>query len=173
AGQFYDIPHGWLTALYAAYDEEATIPQHMLLSINARMSHDLVLLIRSNGIANEDNEGRSHDFEQWRRLYDTTIETVGAELVRKYKQQAELLGIEVEFPERLLDLDFLDDVRFGTTSEDGSINMEADANLEEVAIGAAVRAHEILTRQQIDAPELMSALKKIEANYTGKWSDWI
>jgi hypothetical protein len=173
AGQVYDIPHGWATALYAAYDREATIPQHMLLSINARMSQDLPMLLRSNGHAIAANRSRANDLEQWRRLYDTTIEAVGADLVRKYKRRAEVLGIEVEFPDRLLDLDFLDGLQSAAIDEANPTNMASEADLEEIAVGAAVRAHEILTRQHISSSVLTTALKQIEASYTGNWSNWI
>lgn len=173
SGESYEIPHGWVSALYAAYDEEATIPQHMLLSINARMGHDVPMLLRSNAIPNGGKKKHLADLEQWKHLYDTTLETVGANLVRKYRQQAGLMGINVEFPDRLLDLDFLDDVEFITSTEADLASISADPDLQEVAIRAAVRAHEILTRRHISSPDLTAALKQIEAAYTGKWSDWI
>ncbi len=173
SGEVYEIPHGWVLALYAAYDAEATIPQHLMLSINARMNHDVPLLMRSGAIAMRGDRERHGDFEGWRRLYDTTIEYMGANLVRKYRQAAELLDMSVEFPERLLDLDFLEDVEFIASAEAGLSEKREDGGVEEIAIGAAVRAHEILTRQHISSPELTVALKKIEAQYAGKWSDWI
>lgn len=174
AGQLYEVPHGWASALYAAYDEDATIPQHLLLSINARMSHDVPLLLRREGTGGADRASRATDLEQWRRLFDTAIETVGADLVRKYRQHAAQLGIDVDFPDRLLDLDFLDDVDFILSTEAGFQDSAGDQDgSEEIAIEAAVRAHKVLTRQHISAPDLTNALKQIEAHYTGNWSAWI
>jgi Family of unknown function (DUF5995) len=188
-GEVCEIPHGWVSALYAAYDAEATIPQHLMLSVNARMNHDVPLLVRSGAIAIQRmrsavaslgatemasrNRERQGDLEQWRRLYDTCLESMGFNLVRKYRQAAELQGISVEFPERLLNLDFLDDTEFMVSTELGQSGIEEYGRVEEIAISAAVRAQEILTRQHISSVELTEVLKQIEAQYRGNWSDWI
>jgi hypothetical protein len=173
AGQLYEVPHGWASALYAAYDEEATIPQHMLLSINARMSHDLPLLLRSGPVAIRGNRVRHADLEQWRRLFDTAIEGVGASLVRKYRLETGRLNLDITLPDRLLDLDFLDDIEFLITTEAGLSEPDGHDGSQEIAIDAAVKAHEVLTRQHINSPDIIAALKHIEARYTGRWSDWI
>jgi hypothetical protein len=116
---------------------------------------------------------RHIDLEQWRRLYDTAIEGVGANLVRKYRLEAERLEMDITLPDRVLDLDFLGDIEFIAHTGSGRSDLDGNDGLHELAINAAVRAHEVLTRQHISSLDLTAALKGIEAQYRGKWSDWI
>lgn len=173
-----DLPLCWLTALDEITGETTLVVQDLVLSVNARLYHDLGIALWRAGLLETDPERRTRDFKRVHDVFKASIDPVQRILADKYSplvRLADVVGGSLD--ERAVDALYV-------RARDKAIeNARALAAAGSIGERRAIRrlmdneanrqAEEILLRDLVGEEWLIGLLRRFEQDHEGSWSTYL
>ena len=177
-GRRSDLPLCWQTALDEITGDMTLVVQDLVLSVNARLYHDLGIALWMAGLFEIDPERRTRDFKKVHDVFKASIDPVGRILADKYSpliRLGDVVGGSLD--ERAVDTLYV-------RARDRAIeNAKALAEADSIDTRRAIRwqmdlesnlqAEKILLRDLVGGEMLIGLLRRFEEGHEEPWSSYL
>lgn len=173
-----EIPLCWQTALDATTAGETLVIQDLVLSVNARLYHDLGIALWRAWLLEGDVERRIRDFKRIHDVFKASIGPAQDTLAAKYTgllRLADIAGLSLD--ELVVDILYvqardaaLENARALAAADSGD---ERRATRRRMDRNANRQAQQILLRGVVGQERLIGLLRRFEERHQGSWSSYL